>query len=76
VDNTSVTGAALEFAKAADHLDVLVNNAPRSVEEGADTIVWLAADAPQQLTGKFLRDRKEIPGEELKELKRRSLLSA
>jgi NAD(P)-dependent dehydrogenase (short-subunit alcohol dehydrogenase family) len=35
--------------------------ATRSVEEGADTIVWLAADAPQSLTGKFLRDRKEIP---------------
>ncbi|HEU0273356.1 MAG TPA: SDR family NAD(P)-dependent oxidoreductase [Candidatus Udaeobacter sp.] len=35
-------------------------NASRSVEEGADTIVWLAADAPQKLTGKFLRDRKEI----------------
>ena len=35
--------------------------AARSVEEGADTIVWLAADAPQNLTGKFLRDRKEIP---------------
>jgi NAD(P)-dependent dehydrogenase (short-subunit alcohol dehydrogenase family) len=35
-------------------------NATRSVEEGADTIVWLATDAPQQLTGKFLRDRKEI----------------
>ena len=35
--------------------------ASRSVEEGADTIVWLAADAPQDLTGKFLRDRKEIP---------------
>jgi NAD(P)-dependent dehydrogenase (short-subunit alcohol dehydrogenase family) len=35
--------------------------ATRSVEEGADTIVWLAADAPQTLTGKFLRDRKEIP---------------
>jgi NAD(P)-dependent dehydrogenase (short-subunit alcohol dehydrogenase family) len=35
--------------------------ASRSVEEGADTIVWLAADAPQKLTGKFLRDRKEIP---------------
>jgi NAD(P)-dependent dehydrogenase (short-subunit alcohol dehydrogenase family) len=34
--------------------------ATRSVEEGADTIVWLAADAPQKLTGKFLRDRKEI----------------
>src|SRR5215211_2480419 len=35
-------------------------NASRSVEEGADAIVWLAADAPQDLTGKFLRDRKEI----------------
>ena len=36
-------------------------NASRSVEEGADTIVWLAAEAPHELTGKFLRDRKEIP---------------
>jgi NAD(P)-dependent dehydrogenase (short-subunit alcohol dehydrogenase family) len=35
--------------------------ATRSVEEGADTIVWLASEAPQSLTGKFLRDRKEIP---------------
>lgn len=35
--------------------------ATRSVEEGADTIVWLASEAPQNLTGKFLRDRKEIP---------------
>src|SRR5436305_4651292 len=30
--------------------------ATRAVEEGADTIVWLAADASQKLTGKFLRD--------------------
>jgi NAD(P)-dependent dehydrogenase (short-subunit alcohol dehydrogenase family) len=36
-------------------------SATRSVEEGADTIVWLAAEAPQRLTGKFFRDRKEIP---------------
>src|SRR6266536_2497863 len=36
-------------------------NATRSVEEGADTIVCLATDAPQNLTDKFLRDRKEIP---------------
>jgi NAD(P)-dependent dehydrogenase (short-subunit alcohol dehydrogenase family) len=36
-------------------------NASRSVEEGADTIVWIASEAPQKLTGKFLRDRKEIP---------------
>jgi len=34
--------------------------APRSVEKGADTIVWLAAEAPKNLTGKFLRDRKVI----------------
>jgi NAD(P)-dependent dehydrogenase (short-subunit alcohol dehydrogenase family) len=36
-------------------------NATRSVEEGADTIVWLASEAPQDITGKFSRDRKEIP---------------
>ena len=36
-------------------------SATRSVEEGADTIVWLATDAPQELTGKFLRDRNQIP---------------
>jgi NAD(P)-dependent dehydrogenase (short-subunit alcohol dehydrogenase family) len=34
--------------------------APLSVEQGADTIVWLALDAPQNLTGKFLRERREI----------------
>jgi NAD(P)-dependent dehydrogenase (short-subunit alcohol dehydrogenase family) len=36
-------------------------NADRSVEEGADTMVWLAADAPHELTGKFFRDRQEVP---------------
>jgi NAD(P)-dependent dehydrogenase (short-subunit alcohol dehydrogenase family) len=36
-------------------------SATRSVEEGADTIVWLGTDAPHTLTGKFLRDRKSIP---------------
>lgn len=36
-------------------------NATRSVAEGADTIVWLAAEAPSELTGKFFRDRSEIP---------------
>lgn len=35
--------------------------ATRTVQEGADTIVWLALDAPQSLTGKFVKDRKEIP---------------
>jgi NAD(P)-dependent dehydrogenase (short-subunit alcohol dehydrogenase family) len=36
-------------------------NAPRSVEEGAAGIVWLAADAPQNKTGLFWRDREVIP---------------
>jgi NAD(P)-dependent dehydrogenase (short-subunit alcohol dehydrogenase family) len=36
-------------------------NASRSVEQGADTIVWLATEASQDLSSKFLRDRKEIP---------------
>jgi NAD(P)-dependent dehydrogenase (short-subunit alcohol dehydrogenase family) len=35
-------------------------NATRSVEEGADTAVWLADEAPHSLTGKFFRDREEI----------------
>lgn len=36
-------------------------NAPRTVEQGADTAVWLATEAPHVLTGKFFRDHEEIP---------------
>ena len=36
-------------------------SAPRSVEQGADGIVWLAADAPQNKTGLFWRDKEVIP---------------
>jgi NAD(P)-dependent dehydrogenase (short-subunit alcohol dehydrogenase family) len=36
-------------------------DADRSAEEGADTAVWLADEAPHGLTGKFFRDRQEIP---------------
>jgi len=35
--------------------------ASRSVGEGAATIVWLATEAPHDLTGKFVKDRKVIP---------------
>jgi NAD(P)-dependent dehydrogenase (short-subunit alcohol dehydrogenase family) len=35
--------------------------APRSVAEGAAGIVWLAADAPQEKTEFFWRDRQVIP---------------
>jgi len=36
-------------------------NAKREVSQGAETAVWLALEAPQDLTGNFLRDRKVIP---------------
>jgi NAD(P)-dependent dehydrogenase (short-subunit alcohol dehydrogenase family) len=36
-------------------------NAERDVSQGADTAVWLALEAPHDLSGKFLRDRKVIP---------------
>lgn len=36
-------------------------SASRSVEQGADTAVWLVAEADANLSGKFFRDRKEIP---------------
>jgi NAD(P)-dependent dehydrogenase (short-subunit alcohol dehydrogenase family) len=37
------------------------SGARKSVEDGADTPVWLATEAPASLTGRFFRDRKEIP---------------
>jgi NAD(P)-dependent dehydrogenase (short-subunit alcohol dehydrogenase family) len=36
-------------------------SAPRPVSKGAETPVWLASEAGQELTGKFFRDKKEIP---------------
>ncbi|WP_395742274.1 SDR family NAD(P)-dependent oxidoreductase [Prosthecobacter sp.] len=36
-------------------------NAPRSPGEGADTLTWLALEAPHSLRGKFLKDRAVIP---------------
>jgi carbonyl reductase 1 len=36
-------------------------SAPRTPEEGADTPVWLALEAPSELTGHFFRDRQPIP---------------
>jgi NAD(P)-dependent dehydrogenase (short-subunit alcohol dehydrogenase family) len=34
--------------------------ASRSLEKGAETVIWLATEAPVGLTGKFLQDKKEI----------------
>lgn len=37
------------------------SNAPRSPEEGADTLTWLALEAPHDLREKFIKDRAVIP---------------
>jgi NAD(P)-dependent dehydrogenase (short-subunit alcohol dehydrogenase family) len=72
ISKTALNGVTVQFAAALPKFAVNSvcpgwvrtemggENASRSVEEGADTIVWLASDAPQDLTAKFLRDRKEI----------------
>jgi NAD(P)-dependent dehydrogenase (short-subunit alcohol dehydrogenase family) len=37
------------------------SSAPRTVEKGAETPVWLASEAPASHTGLFFRDKKIIP---------------
>ena len=36
------------------------SSAPRSPEQGADTAIWLATEAPNHETGKFWRDRQVV----------------
>ena len=72
ISKTALNGVTVQLASALPKFavnsvcpgwvrtDMGGDDASRSVEEGADTIVWLATEAPQDLTGKFLRDRKEI----------------
>jgi len=73
ISKTALNGVTVQLAAALPgfavnsvcpgwvRTDMGGSNATRSVEQGAAGIVWLAADAPQNLTGKFLRDRKVIP---------------
>jgi len=37
------------------------SEAPLSADEGADTLVWLALDAPHSLRGSFVKQRRIIP---------------
>ena len=37
------------------------SGAPRSVEKGAETAVWLATEAPSSLSGAFVKDKQSIP---------------
>jgi NAD(P)-dependent dehydrogenase (short-subunit alcohol dehydrogenase family) len=75
ISKTALNGVTGQFAAALKKDHIAVNavcpgwvrtamggdEAPRSVEEGANTIVWLATSAPQSLTGQFIKDRKPIP---------------
>ncbi|HKU50925.1 MAG TPA: SDR family oxidoreductase, partial [Nitrospira sp.] len=75
ISKTALNGVTGKFAAALKSSGIAVNSvdpgwvrtemggneAPRSVEQGADTIVWLATEAPQSMTGLFIRDRKPIP---------------
>ncbi len=74
ISKTTMNAITLHLARALKGKKIAVNavcpgwvktrmggrGAPRSVAEGADTAVWLATEAPGDLTGKLLKDRKEI----------------
>ncbi|MGV8017074.1 MAG: SDR family oxidoreductase [Ignavibacteria bacterium] len=74
ISKTALNTVTLRLAHALKEKGVAVNsmcpgwvrtdmggkNAPLPVEKGAETAVWLATEAPQELTGKFIKDKKEI----------------
>lgn len=72
ISKTALNAATVQLALALQNDNIVVNSvcpgwvrtdmggpgAPLSVQQGADTIIWLATTAPKNLTGKFLRKRK------------------
>lgn len=74
ISKTALNAVTRQFASALRGRHIAVNSAcpgwvrtsmggaaaPRTVEQGADTIVWLATEAPPSLTGRFVRDRQVI----------------
>ncbi len=75
ISKAALNAVTLQFADALKSKNIAVNTispgwvrtdmggpgANLSVEEGADTPVWLATEAPASLTGQFLRARQPIP---------------
>ena len=75
ISKTTLNAITLQLADALKPRNIAVNTispgwvrtemggegANLSVEEGADTPVWLATEAPATLTGQFLRAREPIP---------------
>ncbi|MCY7358547.1 MAG: SDR family oxidoreductase [Rudanella sp.] len=74
ISKTALNAVTKQFAGALRADNIAVNSvcpgwvrtdmggptASRSIEKGAETIVWLAAEAPQNETGKFWKDKKEM----------------
>ena len=74
ISKTALNAVTKQFAGALKQENIAVNcvdpgwvrtdmggaNASRPVEKGAETIVWLATDAPQSETGKFWHDKQEV----------------
>ncbi len=73
VSKTALNGVTVQLAAALPKFainsicpgwvrtDMGGEDATRSLGEGAAGIVWLATEAPQDFTGKFVKDRKVIP---------------
>lgn len=75
ISKTALNAVTRQFAAALRDKGIAVNsvcpgwvktdmggpNAPRTVQQGADTVTWLATEAPRDLTGQFVRDRQTIP---------------
>ena len=73
VSKTALNGVTVQLAAALPKFainsicpgwvrtDMGGEDATRSLGEGAAGIVWLATEAPQDLTGRFVKDRKVIP---------------
>lgn len=71
---TALNGITMQLAHALRSKKISVNamcpgwvrtdmggrSAPRTVAQGAETAVWLATEAPANVSGKVFRDKKEI----------------
>lgn len=74
ISKTALNAVTKQFAGALKEHNIAVNcvdpgwvrtdmggpNANSSVEKGAETVVWLATDAPQSETGKFWHNKQEV----------------
>lgn len=74
ISKTALNAVTRQFAGALKNENIAVNcvdpgwvrtdmggaTASRPVEKGAETIVWLATNAPQTETGKFWHDKQEV----------------